>query len=406
VSAARALLGRYPAVRRLFGARLQSELGSGAAWVALVLVAHERLHSPWAISIVLLSEFLPGVVLAPALGALADRHGRRRVAVWADIVSGASFLGMAMTSSFEVTVALALVNGTAVAAFNPALNAALPSLVDEADRPSVMSLAGLAKNVGSTGGAALCALFLPLIGTGGVLALDGATFLAQAVVIGRVPFGATPPSTDQPKPGWRVELGEGWRALAGSHLRWLSLAVIGCVAFGAVTNVGEPLLATQTLHASGSLFALMVLAQGIGTVVAALHCTARRSLDTIRRHCLAGMCGLGLTLAVYGLAPTGAAALLPFAAMGIVMVLILQSQRALMVATLPDEVLGRAFGIFQAGFNLAFLVGMLGAGVMFSGLGVRATFLAIAVAAGALAAATLVALRASRLAPVAEPSAA
>jgi MFS family permease len=399
VKAARVLFARYPATRWLFAARLQSELGSGAAWVALVLIAHERLSSPWAISLVLLAEFLPGVALAPVFGALADRYGRRRVAVCADVLSGASFIGMASTSSFELTVVLALVNGSAISAFNPAINAALPSLVDEADRPSMMSLAGLAKNIGQTGGAALCAVLIPFIGAAGVLAIDGATFLVQAVVISRLPFAQSARDRSEQRPGWRIEMAEGWAALARTELRWFTLAVIGAVAFGAVTNVGEPLLATETLGASGSMFALMILAQALGTVVAGLKGTARRPVPLIRRHFLIGICGLSLTLAGYGLAPSPLTAMLPFAAMGVVMALAVQGQRALIVAIVPDHLLGRAFGIFEAGFNLAFLVGMVSAGAMFSGLGVRATFLVIAVGAGVLAAATLAVLRTSLTAP-------
>ena len=399
MNAARLLFARYPATRPLFAARLQSELGSGAAWVALVLIAHERLSSPWAIALVLLAEFVPGLLLAPVLGTLADRHGRRRVAVCADVLSGLSFIGMALTSSFELTVALALVNGSAIAAFNPAMNAALPSLVDEADRPSVMALAGLAKNIGQTGGAALCAVLIPVIGTTGVLAIDGVTFLAQAAVVSRLPFGSSTRSGSEQRPGWRTEMAEGWAALARTELRWFTLAVIGAVAFGAVTNVGEPLLATQTLGASGSMFALMILAQGLGTVLAGLRGTTRRPVPVIRRDFLIGICGLGFTLAGYGLAPSPWTAILPFAAMGVGMALAVQGQRALIVAIVPDHLLGRAFGIFESGFNLAFLVGMLSAGAMFSGLGVRATFLAIAVGAGVMAVATLAVLRASRAAP-------
>ena len=405
MNAARTLFARYPATRRLFAARLQSELGSGAAWVALVLIAHERLSSPWAIALVLLAEFLPGVLLAPVLGALADRHGRRRVAVCADVISGASFIGMALTSSFALTVALALVNGAAIAAFNPAMNAALPSLVDEADRPSMMSLTGLAKTIGQTGGAGLCAVLIPIVGPAAVLAIDGVTFLVQAAVVCRLPFAPSAArEADEPRPKWRTEMGEGWAALAGTELRWLAVAILGCIAFGAVTNVGEPLLATDTLGASGSMFALLIVAQGLGTVFASLQGTARRPVPVIRRHCLTGICGLSLTLLGYGLAPSPLTALLPFAAMGVVMALAIQGQRALMVATLPDRVLGRAFGIFEAGFNLAFLVGMLSAGAMFSGLGVRATFLVIAAGAGVVAAATVLVLRASAAAPVEPPA--
>jgi MFS family permease len=77
---------KTPSLRRFFLAHFQSELGTGAAYVALLLVGYERLHSGWAIALVLLANFLPGIVLAAPFGALADRLDRRRLAVGVDLI--------------------------------------------------------------------------------------------------------------------------------------------------------------------------------------------------------------------------------------------------------------------------------------------------------------------------------
>jgi MFS family permease len=60
-------------LRRFFFAHFQSQLGSGAAYVALVLIAYQRFRSGWAVALVLLADFLPGIVLSAPFGALADR---------------------------------------------------------------------------------------------------------------------------------------------------------------------------------------------------------------------------------------------------------------------------------------------------------------------------------------------
>jgi hypothetical protein len=54
-------------------AHAQSALGTGAAAVALVVLAYKRFHSPWAITLVLLADFLPAMVLGPLFGAAVDR---------------------------------------------------------------------------------------------------------------------------------------------------------------------------------------------------------------------------------------------------------------------------------------------------------------------------------------------
>ena len=91
-----ALLKSSSSLRRLFGAQLQSELGTSAAYVALVLVAYHRLHSAWAIAVVMLADFVPGIVLAVPFGALADRFSRKRLVVGADLLRAAAFLALAV----------------------------------------------------------------------------------------------------------------------------------------------------------------------------------------------------------------------------------------------------------------------------------------------------------------------
>ena len=61
----------------MLAAVAQSVLGTGAGYVALLLVAYDRWRSPWAISLILLAEFLPPMLLGPVAGAAADRWSRR-----------------------------------------------------------------------------------------------------------------------------------------------------------------------------------------------------------------------------------------------------------------------------------------------------------------------------------------
>jgi hypothetical protein len=55
--------------RRFFLAHAQSSIGSGIALVGLPLLAYERFHTPWALTVVLLCELLPAVLLGPVLSA-------------------------------------------------------------------------------------------------------------------------------------------------------------------------------------------------------------------------------------------------------------------------------------------------------------------------------------------------
>jgi hypothetical protein len=59
--------------RAFFVALAQGSLGAGAGYVAVMLVAYERLGSAWAASLIL----LPSMLLGPLIGAWLDRRDRR-----------------------------------------------------------------------------------------------------------------------------------------------------------------------------------------------------------------------------------------------------------------------------------------------------------------------------------------
>ena len=124
-----ALLRGEPRARRFFAAVAQSAFGTGAAYVAVVVLAYERLHSPLAITAVLLAQFLPAMLLGPIVGAAADRWPHRLLLVGADVLRAAAFAGLALAGGFAATVAFASLAGLGNAIFNPIVIPALPALV-------------------------------------------------------------------------------------------------------------------------------------------------------------------------------------------------------------------------------------------------------------------------------------
>ena len=151
------LLRDEPRARVFFAVLAQSSLGTGAAYVALLLIAYERFHSPWAISLVLLADLLPAMFLGPVLGAAADRWSRKACAIVADVLRAGAFLGIALVDGFVATFAFALIAGLGTALFKPAALAALPSLVAPERSAAATSLYGAITDFGFTVGPALAA---------------------------------------------------------------------------------------------------------------------------------------------------------------------------------------------------------------------------------------------------------
>ena len=264
------LLRRERRARIFFAVLAQSALGTGAGYVALLLVAYDRFRSPWAITLVLLADLVPAMALGPLFGAAADRWSRRGCVVAADALRGGAFLGIALVGSFEATIALALLAGVGTGLFTPAALAGLPSLVERRRLSAATALYGAITDAGFTAGPAIAAAVLWIGGTDAILIGNAVTFALSAAVLLRVPFGRRParPPDEQPLkvrfPLLR-EARAGVRATAGMPgVRLLLLATAAALFIGGVFNVGELLLAREELDAGAAGFSLLVA----GSVVA------------------------------------------------------------------------------------------------------------------------------------------
>jgi MFS family permease len=396
---------RRPRLRGFFIAHLQSQLGTGAAYVALVLIAYQRLHHSWAIALILLADVLPGIVLATPFGVLADRLSRTRLAVTAQLISAAAFLGLAVVSSFPATIALALTAGVGTALLRPAVGAALPDLVSADERSSATALYGSIMNLGITLGPALTALALLFSGPALVLAVNGVTFLVAAGLVSRVGLGrgagAAAPDGSGGESLWAATRAG---ATAARRTRGVpTLLVIGAASLfaGAVMNVAEPLLATCPLHAGRAGYSILVACYGAGMVVTSLLCgRAGTRVARLRTLWLAGngLCAAGMIGSA--LVPDLALAAATFAVTGASNALIVSPEMRLFQELVPDGTLGRVLGFRDTAANVALLAAFICAGVLLTPLGPRAVF---AIGGGTLIVLTCVAMRTFSPRP-AEPS--
>jgi MFS family permease len=373
---------KTPSLRRFFLAHFQSELGTGAAYVALLLVAYHRLHSGWAISLVLLADFLPGIVLGAPLGAVADRLPRRRLMIRADLVRAGAFVGLAVIPSFGATVALALLAGVGTTMYRTTVNAALPGMVSEEQRSPATALYGMNCSIGMTVGPALTALALLLAPATVVLAANGVTFLVSAAVLRTLRIDRASPSSPTPsdpatEPAslWSSTLEgvQSARRIPGVPM----LLFIGgaSVLAGALMNVAEPLLAVGPLHAGSSGYSVLVAVYG-ASMAAASAATARAgaSVNRLRRWLVIGMAVQGAGMIGSAAAPSLGFATVSFALTGAGNGLLAGPEVRLLQELASERLLGRVFGLRDTLINSAYVVAFVSAGAVLAALGVQAIF--------------------------------
>jgi MFS family permease len=387
--------------RRFFLAHALSSIGSGIAIVGLPLLAYERFHTPWALTLVLLSELLPAVVLGPVLGAVADRLPRRTCLVTADVLRLGAFGALAFVPSFGLMIACALVAGAGTALFNPSALASLSQVARPAQRPAAMSLYSALDDVGLTLGPAVAGALLIAFDPQTLMAINAVTFTLSAGLLATIPLNAPIRRTGLSllaslRSGTReIVARPGVRILLGS-------STIAVIAVGMV-NVGEVMLARELLGVGGSGLAALMTASGVGTFLGSTFGTRTGTTWQWRKAYILGLVCMAVDLVLCAAVPFFWLILLTFALGGFGNGLALVHDRLLLAHAVPEALHGRLFALHKTCTSGAFVVAFVAAGALISLFGVQATFLF----AGLLLFAIIVAVRPqlSALWPEPEPSA-
>lgn len=400
------LLRFEPRARVFFVALTQSALGTGAGYIALLLLAYQRFHSPWAISVVLAADLLPTMLLGPLFGAIADRFSRKSCVIVADVVRAGAFAGIALVDDFAATVVFATIAGLGTGLFRPAAIAAVPRLVGSQRIAAATAVFGAVEDVGFTLGPALAAGLMLVVSPGGVMTLNAVTFGLSALILVRVRFGTAEAPVER-APGGQVmvslirEAREGMAAAAATPgLRAVLVASSATLLFCGAFNVAELLLAKDELGVGGSGFSLLVMVFGFGFLGGTLSGSQGGALNDLKRAYIAGLVVLAAGFVGSALAPTIFVATLTFAAAGFGNGLVLVHERLIIQAVIPDGLVARIYGVKDALTAWAFGLAFAGTGALLELFGVRPVLLAAGLGSAVVAASAAVVLASVWKAPV------
>jgi predicted MFS family arabinose efflux permease len=218
-------------------------VGTGAGYVALLLLATRDLHTSWGVAAVLLCDLLPAVGLGFWFGGVADRYSKRPLIVVASLLQASAFGGLALAHTAAPILLLALLAGIGNAMQLPALRLALPALAGD-DSQVAAAMYDVCRWVGVTVGPAIAAGLFAVSGVALPLALNGLSFVLAAGVIATLAIDA-PARTDSNASRTGVGLPPGLREVFASPLIVVLFASSSGAAISAsLLNVSEPFLAT------------------------------------------------------------------------------------------------------------------------------------------------------------------
>ncbi len=217
-------LYRDRSLQIVFGVTLMAVLGVASITPAFPRMREEWGLSPGEVALLITAFTLPGVLLAPFIGIMADRIGRKQLLVPSLFLFGVAGGAIALTSNFGVILGLRVLQGVGAAALGAINVTIIGDLFSGERRAAAM---GLNASVLSVGVASYPAI-------GGALALLGARypFLLSLVAI---PLGVVVmTSLHNPEPRSRQSLKD---YLGGTWQYLKRLKVAGLFAAGILTFV-------------------------------------------------------------------------------------------------------------------------------------------------------------------------
>ena len=189
--------------RLLFGAQLISGLGDWAGRLALAVVVFGRSGSAWWTAAVTLVSLVPWLGPGQLLSTFADRFGRVRVMVAADLVRAGLFLVMVAPVPIWALLLLAFAAGLCVPPFQSARGAAAVDVIPPERFGKALALFGVTSQAELVIGYALGGGVIALLGARPTLALNAATFVVSALLLAGLRRTAASERHDGASVGWR-----------------------------------------------------------------------------------------------------------------------------------------------------------------------------------------------------------
>jgi MFS family permease len=362
-------------LRRVQLAFAGSELGKWLYLIALAIFAYDQ-GGAAAVGVVALVRTVPSAIGAPFLSLLGDRYERGRVMFFATLVRVLTMVAAAAVVVAEapalIVYLLVGVVTLASTAFRPAQAAALPGLARTPEELTAANLASstiatLAGFIGPAAGGLLVAVTSVEV----VFGLTGAIFLLAALFVAGV--RAPAPKTPLPSGAAIVrEVGAGFAVMgADRDLRLLIGLYCAQALVGGAFNVLVVVSALELLDLGEAGVGWANAAFGVGGLLGAVVALALLARRRLASDFMFGIVLWGVPLALIGVWPEPAIALLLLGLVGVGETLVEVAGPTLLQRSVPDRVLARVFGALEALLITTIGIGGLLAPVLIELLGIR-----------------------------------
>ena len=344
----------------LFQGQLVSRLGSQVYAIAMVLWIKDATGSATLMGLLMMVSAIPGVLLSPMGGAIADRFSRRMILVISDLTRGLAMLVVAaliytMADSVNLLLGtlfvVAILTGTVTAFFRPAIAAAIPDLVPKDRVVTANSLGQLSLQLSVFFGQGLGGTLFRLLGAPFLFLINGISFLYASLSESLIKMPEVAPKEElSVKEHWQafvVDLKEGFRyAWNRPGLRELVFisAVINFFTIPAIVLL--PFFVEDTLGVRVDWYGFILVSFGLGGLLGYLFAGIVRLPGRSRMYLmLTFMIGQSVLYGVLGFMPRPIFVVILAIVAGFMGGYITVNITTVLQLSTPSEIRGRVFGL-------------------------------------------------------------
>ncbi len=346
----------------LFQGQLISQVGSSIWLIALVFWLKHATESATIVGLMAMTASLPGVILGPLGGTIADYYSRKKIIVISDLINGCLMLVVAIVMYFmseKVNLIIGLLFFTTLvssiigAAFRPAVTASIPDLIPRGKIEAANSLLSASRQLSLLLGQVLGGLLFRVLGAPVLILINAASYLLSSL---SEMFISIPQRTASKTKGWAktIALLKSDTITGFKYVRnkrglldlFLVAAVLNFI-LGPVI-VLMPFFVEDTLHASPEWFGFLMAGYAVGAmigyvVIAAINISSPRRSGVLITLLFFHSIGL----AFYSFSTSVVAALSLFIFMGACLGVVNIIINSTLQLTTPSKIRGRVSGLMS-----------------------------------------------------------
>ena len=268
----------------LFQGQFVSQLGSFVYFVAIVFWIKHATDSATIVGLIAMLATIPGILLGPFGGTFADHFSRKKIIVIGDIINGLTISSIATLMFFspessDLIITLlfieAVINGTVMSVFRPAIAAAVPDIVPEKSVDAANGMLQSSMQIAMLLGQTIGGVVYQILGAPVVMLIDGVTYLFSAL---SESFITIPQKKREAEETWsaafqkfKSDTWEGVRHVQGAEgLKELFLVIALINFFTAPFGVLLPFFVEDTLGSTPAWFGYIIGGMAVGSIIGSI----------------------------------------------------------------------------------------------------------------------------------------